>query len=99
VALQTTHSTRAAALLINNFISLVLHSTLNPSVKNYVIRLLYAINYGIQTNMNKSNISYFLNTIGRILFQHEHQHQHTQTTHSPEYLNAYRQNKSKSKPV
>jgi hypothetical protein len=70
-------------------------------VKNYVIRLLYAINYGIQTNMNKSNISYFLNTIGRILFQHEHQHQHQhqQTTHSPEYLNAYRQNKSKSKPV
>lgn len=108
-ALQTTRSTTASALLINNFMTLVLQSTLSSNVKDAVMRLLYAINYLVQANIRKSSIPYFFNIISGVLSQGQGQQspqqsqqqspQTAQTTHSSAHLNAYRRNKTKATSV
>ena len=98
-ALQTTRSTTASALLINNFMNLVLHSTLPPATQSYVVRILYAINYLIQANPRKSNSAYYFNIIGGLLSQAQQQQKSPQTTHSTAHLNAYRRNKTKTTSV
>ena len=91
-AINTNQANTTMAVLINDFMNIVLQSGLTVDVKNYVISLLYALNYLVQMKKSKTSMSHLIYIIRELIPA-------PTPVPSTAHLNAYRQNKSKPKPV